>query len=629
VHVAYFVIYELRADNVRLKRMGFGVGRRARLAAWGTGLIGALVLTACEPANEDDTAGATPDAGGASEDDVPSAFDEPETRDAEPKAGSDPDVGPSSSSSGSSGSSDAGAKRDAQVVDVAPPVDLCGQVPTAGRCVDERSFELCAVATGMGQDHVESHACAAEDHCVEVSGRAKCVLSKSCVVGTTRCTGTALETCAGEHWQAAPCSNECTATPLGAFCAEAAPTRRFEGRVQYERRLPNAKLTDWETTSALTPARGFLVMSYHQDTLIDAVLSSDAEVGAGTFALRVREPASADDSIVVMAAGVAETQELAFAVADPGFKSSPLDREAGSKTDDAAIWSYRFGLTEVASTGVLSVLEKHGSAACHVFDRLRKVYDLAHDYYRPDAAESIVVWLGIGTQWNCGACTSWSPTQAFDTRFEHQIWLDGSRDQGYWSEPVTAHELGHYVMNAYGYPVGEGGPHFLAVPTHPGQAFSEGWATFFASMVRDDSVYYDKQGSAFFWWDLDRRAYSSRSALWARATPWLGLLQLMDENEAAAIMWQSYRVIAAQQPVLAAVASQRMRVAPFARGYTRRIWSDAQHPDVFQTTLQPLPCLADFLDALRCSNALDASALGTIVEPTTHYPYLSETPLCN
>ena len=107
-----------------------------------------------------------------------------------------------------------------------------------------------------------------------------------------------------------------------------------------------------------------------------------------------------------------------------------------------------------------------------------------------------------------------------------------------WSDAVTAHELGHYMMNAYGYPVGEGGPHFLAVPTHPGQAFSEGWATFFSSMARGDSIYVDKQGGAFFWWDLERRAYSAYGALWTRALPWLGLLQLMDENEAAAILWQ-------------------------------------------------------------------------------------------
>jgi hypothetical protein len=102
----------------------------------------------------------------------------------------------------------------------------------------------------------------------------------------------------------------------------------------------------------------------------------------------------------------------------------------------------------------------------------------------------------------------------------------------------------------------------------------------------------------------------------------------MDENEAAAIMWQTYREIGTPGPVLDAVASERMRVAPFARGYTRRIWSSAKYPNVFDTTEQSLPCLADYLDALLCSGALAGEQLTEIVEPRSYYPYPSESPLC-
>src|SRR5690606_34614971 len=97
---------------------------------------------------------------------------------------------------------------------------------------------------------------------------------------------------------------------------------------------------------------------------------------------------------------------------------------------------------------------------------------------------------------------------------------------------VTAHELGHWVMSTYGRSPGEGGQHILGIPSHPGLAWSEGWATWFSSVVRDSLVYYDKQGGVFFWIDLGARAYSGGQP-WLRPEARFGLEQLMDENEVA------------------------------------------------------------------------------------------------
>jgi hypothetical protein len=578
---------------------------------------GALACAGCEPVDEQ--AHASADADTASEG---TSFADQDAAVAEPSADPEeviwqrPDAGA------------ADAAREDAAPAIAPPVDICGPVPTSGRCRSEQEIELCVVTTGLSEERIETHACPSDQRCVESAGRARCVLRSECRAGTTRCAEGALETCAGDHWESQACVTECVATPLGAFCASPLPMEKLTGRVQYERRLPNAELGDWSAPS-VTPARGFLLLSYHGDELLDAVLTNDSEGDdAGTFSLRVRSSASVDDSLVLMAAGTDATQELTHAVADPGFAPSLRAREPGRDDAKAAIWSYRFALSDAKAGGDLTVREEHGSAACHVFDRLRQVYLLASQHYRPQEPEAVLVWLGLGTQWSCHACSAWSPVEAFATKFEHQVWLDGSRDQGYWSDAVTAHELGHYVMNAYGFPLGEGGPHYLGVPTQPGQAYSEGWATFFSSLARGDSLYFDKQGGAFFWWDLDRRAYSLLTTLWARALPWLGLLQRMDENEAAAIMWQSYQEIGATAPVLDAIASERLRVAPFARGYKRRIWTNAAYPDVFDTTEQPLPCLADYLDALRCSDAIDADTLSQIIEPRSYFPYPSESPLC-
>lgn len=592
-------------------------------------LLCAFVASACEPGHEPAPPGASDDIGGADDEEPPPADEPaPEIEDASAPEPTAPDAAPALPLV-SSEIQDAG--RDAAelpVVDAAPPVDPCGPVPTSGRCQSASQLELCAVATGASAAHVEQITCAADERCVEADARARCMRVESCSTGATRCTASGLETCVAARWQASACANECVETPLGAFCADPAPTRLLSGRVQYERRLPNRTLSDWDAP-ALSFGRGFLVLSYHGEELVDAVLSASSDADAGRFSLRVREPSSQEDSLVVMAAGADADQQLAYAVADPGFSSSTRAREVGKRTDAAAIWSYRFDVRQLDATNSLTILEKHGSAACHVFDRLRQVYALGRDHYRPSQPERVLVWVGLGTEWSCGACSSLSPTRVFDTTFTHQVWLDGSRDQGYWSDPVTAHELGHYVMNAYGYPAGEGGPHYLGIPTHPGQAFSEGWATFFASLARADTVYFDKQGGAFFWWDLDRRAYSVRSVLWARAVAALGLLQRMDENEVAAIMWQNYRALGAAAPLLDALASERMTRAPFARGYTRRVWDDAEQPDDYTSTTQPLPYLADYLDALRCDGAFEAAALRAILEPTTYFPYPSESPLCD
>ncbi|HEX6240079.1 MAG TPA: hypothetical protein VFZ61_04275, partial [Polyangiales bacterium] len=610
-----------------MRSMGIRRTHGLRPRAFASILLSALLGAACEPDHAPPASVRLPDAGVAeSGPDAavapePIGPDEPDASEPPPPP---PDAGPVSPQP--EPTQDAATQPDA-AAEPAPPVDVCGEVSSAGHCLSPSLLELCVVATGASPEQLVQVSCATGEQCVESLARARCAAIQPCSEGASRCAAGGVETCSEQRWQLSNCAGECVATPLGAWCSPQATTRVVSGRVEYERRLPNAVLRDWGATE-LTAARGFLVLSYHGEELVDATLSAADGAEPGSFSLRVPAESSEDDSLVVMAAGVAEDQQLAFAVADPGFTPSSRARGVGSKTANAAIWSYRFAVDEVERTGRLAIREQHGSGACHVFDRLRQVYALARDHYQPPEPERVLVWLGMGTEWSCGACSALSPVKAFDSGFQHQVWLDGSRDEGYWSDPVTAHELGHYVMNAYGYPAGEGGPHYLGVPTHPGQAFSEGWATFFASMARDDSLYFDKQGGAFFWWDLDRRAYSAHGVLWLRALAALGLLQRMDENEVAAILWQSYGALDGPAPLLDALASERMTRAPFARGYTRRIWEDPEEPEEYESTSQPLPFLADYLDALRCSGTFDAAGLRAILEPTTYFPYPTESPLC-
>ncbi len=185
--------------------------------------------------------------------------------------------------------------------------------------------------------------------------------------------------------------------------------------------------------------------------------------------------------------------------------------------------------------------------------------------------------------------------------------------------------VGAVLIDAEGHVVGEGGPHSLGVPTHPGQAWSEGWATFFSSDVRGNSRYFDKQGGLFFWLDLAARGYSG-GAMWQRPTPGGGLLQLMDENEVAAILWALAPSVG-RSGMWAALADARATIGPFERGYFRRLWGPAG-PVPYYVTPQSTTCLADYLDAVLCADPGRRTAIDLVTEPTTRYPYPSGSPLC-
>ena len=199
------------------------------------------------------------------------------------------------------------------------------------------------------------------------------------------------------------------------------------------------------------------------------------------------------------------------------------------------------------------------------------------------------------------------------------------------SDAVTTHELGHWVMQSFGVMPNEGGPHCLGVPTLPGQAWAEGWATGFSGLARGESLFYDKQAGTMFWIDLATQTYASGD--WVSPTPSKGLLQDMDENEVASMIWRisSQPSVNSGEPMLDALASARLLTAPFARGYSRHTWDVA---DEFcdrtnvQDTGQSVPMVADFLDALRCGG-VSSAAIDAVVKPMTGYPYPSATPLCN
>jgi hypothetical protein len=129
-----------------------------------------------------------------------------------------------------------------------------------------------------------------------------------------------------------------------------------------------------------------------------------------------------------------------------------------------------------------------------------------------------------------------------------------------------------------------------------------------------------------FWVDLEAR--TPVTGAWTRPKPEAGLLQRIDENEVAAILYRLGRGSPSRQPLYDALAAPAMHAAPWARGYLRHRWrmEDGQMVDVEQTD-SSAPCLADFLDALMC-RGFPRSVMDLATEPALAYPYPSHAPLC-
>jgi hypothetical protein len=534
-------------------------------------------------------------------------------------------------SGGDAGSHDAGAQgMSSEDAAVNMPVDPCANVPASGVCSSDDSYMRCIRTTGTGVKQVVTFDCHDGERCDDSGEFALCKPWVDCREGSTRCIDEAtLETCTSHQLVASSCATDCVDSPLGAFCAAELATHSLAGTLHYDRVAPTEELDGWSDTPSQVAGAGFAVLSFHGDTLLDAAITSSGPLDRGSFAIRVADELGDDDRLVVVAAGSRGDSGPTYAVADPGFPASHSVRGALSTPPDPRMWSWSFALTAPATSAELSIAREDGSGAAFAFDVLRRVTELTDGHYQPEEPASVLVWLGIGVAWDCGACMTNAPIDMFEAKFASQLWIDGSDDEGYWSDPVTAHELGHYVMTSFGYAPSEGGAHYLGTKTNPGQAWSEGWATFFSSMLRDSPRYYDKQAGAFVWWDIDLRSYLDGGLAWPRAEAAQGLEQLIDENEVAGLLWDTYVALDDTTPVLDALASPRMTVAPFARGYTERSWNDPEHPENYTESDLPLPYLADYFDALRCADALSAAELDAVTEPATRYPYPSGAPLCD
>lgn len=510
--------------------------------------------------------------------------------------------------------------------------DLCQGVSTNGTCASSTQVQFCGAATDNATMQVLSYTCPTGQQCQVQSGKATCVLVAACVDGQTQCANaTTLQTCAGGAWVNSTCGGSCLSTAIGGLCGVATTTASFSGRLLFEYRDPNAGLTDWATTVSIGASRGMLIVSNNTNgNVYDAVYTSLADATAGQFTIKVPQTPTANDRITAIAAADDGAGSLAFAIADPGFTSPGTQSTLGGALGPSPrIWAWAWSVPSLTNGQDLTVTEAMGSGAANVHFNMIAAYLNTYAYIG-HPGRSVVVWLNYGTSWDCGKCFAPVPITQFGVPFASQLWLAADSNQTFWSDAVTSHELGHWAMQWYGTSPIEGGSHFLGVPTFPGQAWSEGWATWFSSDMRQSPIYYDKQAGTFLWVDLSARQYGSGNP-WVRPTASSpdGLLQMTDENEVASMLWSiSNSSVGAAASIYSALTSPHMNTSPFKRGYTRHLWSaSATGPTNVIDTGVSAPMIADFLDALDCAS-FSRNAIDAATQPSTYYPYPSASPLC-
>lgn len=548
---------------------------------------------------------------------------------------------------GKGGAGDAGAGGASSGAGGGPPEGPCGGVPEEGICLDKITLQRCLVPTGQGQPQLITQTCAAPRVCAKVGGgEARCFLDPSlCEPGSSRCLSPDTRGTCNEAGQQvpSPCPG-CKDSAIGPTC-QTTSTTSLSGALNYEVRIPNKQLQDWGSTKYLASAQGLLVVSWHRsggsyEPVDSAILDSE-----GAYTVQIASPPDPEDVLLFYTIRPSsDGKSASFAVANPQVSSGEQDAEQFLvEGQGESLWSWSASVADVLQSpgGKLTVTEEIGSGAIYLFDYLRYAYEYT-EYLAGKPGKSLVAWMRPNTSWSCGACyLGWTTREMGGLTFDSQILIPATlQDESFWSAPVHAHELGHWVMDSYGTSPNEGGPHSVVCPTYPGQAWSEGWATGFSSLARASSIYYDKQQGSFFWFDIAPAGQSDQKP-WPNPVESGGLYQQMSENEVAGILWelavkpaQAQEYLGTSKFLLDALRSVRMNDPPFARGYQRHSWALVPGScDKFDVKIHPqsAPMLADYLDALVCSGvpaSVISGALKAGQPPGAGYPYDPTTPLC-
>ncbi len=531
--------------------------------------------------------------------------------------------------------------------------DPCAAAPSLDTCLTASSWYTCSAGTGSGTAAVLGyHTCESWEQCDDSLGFAFCVpKTGSCSEGQSECVPgkpNVARTCSATgSWQEEPCLG-CAPTQIvnAVSCPGETALSAQILQISYDSVSPNAGYTGWDSNSpvAATPIYTLVVaLRFSSDySKIEAMWDAATVQSDGEVTLMVPTEPTSLDVVLLAAVGIDPTTgKRVFGVFEPDVPDGKVNADYYNQVPGGSPHSWAKALVGLQSSGgKWHIALADNSWALQVYDRVRYDFFNAQNLWGQQG-RSLVVWVREGTDFDCGACFAPWPSSAAkmaDTDAQSQMWLSTSTKK-YWSNATLDHEMGHWAMASFGTSPNEGGTHYANTKVPPGMAWSEGWATFFSSMSRGDSVYYSQGGGGMFWLDLSAAEYDDGGSL----LPFSGsssLVQFMDENRVAAALWQAAEQT--QEPFKAlgntafwsALASTQMNQPPYTRTYFRTIWDDvtpggggeynATYTGVESTDVL-VPSFPSYLDALLCAKP---SLKSKLQQSTSPLPFPFNNPIC-
>ncbi|MFO0573666.1 MAG: hypothetical protein U1A78_06710 [Polyangia bacterium] len=488
-------------------------------------------------------------------------------------------------------------------------IDPCTGVPSTGKCLDTQTLGVCNPDSG-GVLRLMKTACAAGEICTTDGFGALCQLNAACRDGSSRCSSTSLlEVCTGGTWQRRPCTSGQTCQAFvgaGASCIPSGTAITVAGRLRYQYRVPNSTYSGYQSQPATADAAGAFVL------IVDGseVLGSGFTDSQGSFSLSAWRAPSASGEVLFQPIAFRPDDSAALAVA------APLD---GSTISSAmSVWTYRVAsLPQPVADRIdigTQLVTGDNAGALNIFAWAQKNISRATGLFGEAPRNSLAILWRPGLDVFCGGCflsRSSGGTVVGRLRLDTTIALSGSQASPlHWSSSVISHEVGHYIMDSYSRPPGEGGAHYLGMPSLPGLAWSEGFATFSGqasiSQVQGtlSPVYFTVQSGTAAWVDISR-ALSSQGAL-PRPDPLGPLDQKIEEHIVSGILWDLWRGLT-DAKLFPGLRSPRV-LGLYNRGYA---------------TVD----LIDYADALSCSGAATNQLLDDTLRVKYGYPWDSK-PLC-
>ncbi len=450
----------------------------------------------------------------------------------------------------------------------------------------------------------------------------RCVNSL-CTQENTTCT----PQCSGKNCGPDSCGGVCGTCATTQVCnasglCQSTATGSISGSLHYEFLFPT-----WNTSGQLVldqtvvwAATHTYVVAYDAqgNNLGDARIDAD-----GRFAVALTRPARSDDFVVFYAAWAPSgANHLILTILNPA-------RGGDLENVPFELWSWSASVDATGSTGELTASIANGSGALHLLNLTASAMEtVASDLLAGQSHHllSLALLWRTGIPWDCGACYATWPT--YDTTgvqwSETTIWLGaGPGSDSAWGYPTVLHEFGHYVAAAYSRDDSPGGAHYIGEPVSPPFAWSEGFASFFATstfsrwMGEPWSLFWSIQSYSSFWID---HAVGESDLTIQPPYPWGGIYQDLDENWVAHMLWELWdgNDIADPGPVNDGIALGTAVVMD-AIQRPRFLYGDRGAWGVD---------FVDFIDTIHCLYPQLQTTLNTVLQNHLRFPY-DASPTCN